>query len=190
MRRGFPALLMAVALALPARSEQPEAEVRWIAEEPAGILPLEDEASVIVRGIAGSIEVRNGRAEELRWSCVTLRGGKELPLAVGMTERELVVAPPASDTAARRVVVVVPPRVAVRVETDDASVVGTAIESLLTVRGRELDVQLAASAGPVELELTGGRAILDRPRGRVSLRGTPKSATVTQAQAPLPLAGE
>jgi hypothetical protein len=190
MRRGIPALLTLIALTSPVLSQQPEEEIRWIAQEPAGILPLEDEVGVVVRGVTGSIEVRNGKTEELRWSCSALKGGKELALAVGMTERELVVTAPASDSAARRVVVVVPARLAVRVEADATSVAGSVIESPLTVRGRELDVQLAAPGGSVELELEGGRAILDRPRGRVALRGSPKSATVTQAQSAVSLTVE
>ncbi|HEX5045422.1 MAG TPA: hypothetical protein VFV75_21200 [Candidatus Polarisedimenticolaceae bacterium] len=183
-------LLIAALACVPgrARAQAAETPIHWIAEEAAGILPLEDESSLVLRGVTGMLEVRTGKANELRWACSVQKGGTKLPLRVGAVgEQRLLVEAPTGDSAARTVLLVVPSRVNVEVEVEGSSLAATNLESMLTVRGKDLDVQLSNTANTVELELEGGRVAADRPRGRTVLRGRPQSATFTNVLGPLSL---
>ena len=188
MRPRTAVLLAAVLVStVPSRADE---EIRWLAREPAGILPLEEESALVVRGVTGLLEVRTGSASEIRWACAPTRGSGETPLAVGGTDRELVLTVPPGDTVPRRMVVTVPARLAVRIEADASEVVGSNIESPLTVIGRDLSVRLLTPSGQVDLELTGGSAIVERARGRTAIRGRPEKVAVVNPAGPVLLTVE
>jgi len=185
MRRA--ALALVCVLCGTARAQTPDpapAPVEWLAREPAGLLPLGDENTLTVRGIAGAIELRTADALELRWSSASVKGSSQLPLEVGTAEEGLVLRAPEGDTAARRVVIVVPARVAVRVEGDGTQVVGDNVQSDLSITGPATDVRFSTQAGAIEIDVQ-GEVLLDRPKGQVVLRGKPQTARVLQAAGPV-----
>jgi hypothetical protein len=177
-------------LPAPRAQEAPApAEVRWIAEEPAGIFPLEaEDAEIVVRGIIGNLELRHGEARELRWSSTAVQGGRPIPLAVGTQDRTVVLGLPPGDPARRTVSLIVPRGLVLRVETEGTQISGSALDLSLFVSGARLDVQLTSSPGAVELDLEGGKATLRAMTGAVTVRGRPEAVTVSDQQGPLTVA--
>ncbi|MDX1389710.1 MAG: hypothetical protein R3344_11005, partial [Acidobacteriota bacterium] len=129
-----------------------------LAEEPAGIVPIEGESRLRIADVRGEILVRVGKDDELRFLSTVLGSPREeTPIALSRDDDTFWLYPTtgnAGDT--RRLEVSVPARFWVAVETADSKVVVTAVDGRVEVRGARLDTRLGGLGDSAEVELTGG----------------------------------
>jgi len=166
MKHLIPTALLVVLLAAPA------ARAEVIAEESSGVVPLEGESSVLVRGIAGSVVVWGGGTEGVQFELTRADTKAELPVRISSEQRTLIFEPPAGAPALKRnLFLLMPSGVTIRVEAEGTRVELQRLGSAAEVTGKNLTVELAGSTAATTLELQGGTVQANNVPGDIVLRG-------------------
>jgi DUF4097 and DUF4098 domain-containing protein YvlB len=152
-------------------------------QDSGGLLELEGERILRIRGIAGTLSLREGKPGELRYEARTrdnLRQPKKLALwldgpALLLTTVE---GQPGSETL---VDIAVPPELGVVLETSDSLVQASALGGRLAIVGSGLDVAARGLKGEISLDLAGGKALVSGTVERLDLAGSKVEARIEYA---------
>ena len=153
------AAILAAAWAAPARAADEGAPAgEPLAVEATGLVPLDVESSVVVRGLHGLIRVAAIEERELRVVSRTA-GANPVDAPVGLWQRgsRIIVAPPPGDDGRERQVrVEVPKNLAVSIEARDSDVTLQMLGGSIDLKGKNLRVIATTLSGSLSTDLEGG----------------------------------
>jgi hypothetical protein len=146
-----------------------------LAVEATGLVPLDVESSVSVRGLHGLISV--GAIDERELHVVSRSAGPQpVDAPVGIWQRGarlIVSAPPGDDGKERQIRIEVPKGLAVSIDSRDSDVSLQLLGGAIDVRGKNLRVIADALSGSLSVDLDGGSlAVVNSSNLTANLRNT------------------
>ncbi len=185
--------LSGLALAMIAFASTTAQEEQLVAEESSGIIPVDQEVRLAIRGIVGDVSVRAGRPGEVRFlSFVPGSQTTPLPVAVWLSGSRFKLLPPqGAETQRRALEVTVPASLFVEIEASGGRILVSGLKGGAEIRadGSDIDVR-TDSGGPVHVDLAHGKAALAGIGGELSLRVRDGSASVTRIEGGVTLVAE
>lgn len=152
-------------------------------EDSSGVLRLEGESRLLVRGMSGTFSVRAGPPGELGFEARSLDNRRTpRPVALWAEDRTLSLEPvEGDDGSATLIEIVVPAELAVDVETHDSLVQASALGGRLRITGQAVDVAARGLEGAAQLDVTGGKILVSGIQDELELRGSGLEARIEYA---------
>lgn len=160
--------LVALGLAPWAHSEATEPD----ATESAGAIQLTDEKVLNLVGIPGQTIFQTGDAREIQFTSV--KSGDEtiaLPLSVWIDENGVTLKVPEGQSAASRILrITLPPGLDVKVNTEDAAIIGSGLTGKFTIKGPRVAVDIRGLNGDIVIDSADTRLRIESITGDASIR--------------------
>lgn len=180
MRR--PGILAGLALATTIVASQPtgappdapqEGYGLLLAEEAAGVVEVSSETRLVISGFSGRINVRAGKAGELRFMSAALGAPqKRMPVRLWLDDGVFRIEPPNPEAGAGRILeVLVPEQLRPVIRASDTRVGLTGLRYGAEVAGARLEVEARGMAGSVNLDLETSRLQVDTLDGDLAVHG-------------------
>jgi DUF4097 and DUF4098 domain-containing protein YvlB len=164
------ALVVAAALAARVMAQAPPSD----AVESSGAIQLTDEKVLRLVGFRGDIVFQTGTPGEIQFTSVKASDRSiELPVAVWFGESGVTLrVPEGQDNPPRALDVSVPPGLEVRVDTEDASILGGGLDGNLSFKGPRVSVDIRGLNGNVAIETSAAKVRVDGINGNATIRAS------------------
>jgi hypothetical protein len=174
---GFLPVLLGLALAA---AQEPAGEL--LHEGAGGVIEIDGERRLALRGLQGTLYVREGAPGEVRYEARTRDNRRaERAVAVWAEEATIAIVPVADDDGSEVLIeVAVPPGFDVRIDADASLATVSALSGRLTLSGAGTDLAARGMKGPAEVTLRGGK-VLFSGADEVVLRGSGLEAKIEYA---------